>query len=427
MATDGKGEAMSTLLNLVQRAPKRSAAILTAALAAVILPASLLAWGPTRPTFTEQSPATYVTFNSMTNNSFYGDERYFSSIKDTADTSAGNWKGELTAEPGKEYIVRVYVHNNAASNLNLVAKNVRASVTVPTTTGKSVSIQSAISADNASPKEVWDDVKLTSSKDFNLAYVPGSATFHNNSVGAANGGVALPDSLVTSAGAQLGYDKLDGNIPGCYEYSGYVYFKVKPQFATETSNFTVNKMVRKDGATDGFKESVNVNPGDKLNYRIEFKNTGNSSLKNVNLKDQLPAGISLTPGSVKIFNGNNTGGAFVQNGDTLVSNGINIGNYAAGGTNALVIFNAKVTDNLPSCGKNIMVNTAIATPEGENPKQDTADVTASRECKPGEKPVTELPQTGIDGGIAILGSIAALTAGLGYAFTSTNLRKLFRR
>ncbi len=418
---------MNKLLSALRRAPKRSAAIIIAATAAVVLPATLLAWGPTRTTFTEQSPATYVTFNSITNNTFYGDERNFATIKDASNTADGGWVDQVTAEPGKEYVVRMYVHNNAASNLNLVAHNVRAMATVPTTTGTSVPISTFISASNANPGQVWDDVKLVSNKNFNLAYVAGSTTFHNNSVGVAPQGVALPDSIVTSTGALLGYTSLNGDIPGCYEYSGYVYFKVKPQFAPETNDFTVNKQVRKNGATDGFKESVNVSAGDTVNYRIEVKNTGNHTLNNFNLKDQLPSGQSLVPGTVKIMNAKNPGGAFVQDGDAIVESGINIGSYTAG-SNALVIFNAKVNDNdqLPTCGENVMVNTAIAQPEGQGPKEDTADVTANKVCQPGETPPTELPQTGVSTGVVAFVGAGIATASAAYAVTSDRVRKLFR-
>ncbi|MDB5177086.1 MAG: exported protein of unknown function [Candidatus Saccharibacteria bacterium] len=423
---------MNKFLRALQNAPKRSAAIIATAAAVVLVPAGLLAWGPTRTTFTEQSPATYVTFNSITNNSYYGDERNFATIKDASNTSDGGWVDSITAQPGKEYVVRMYVHNNAASNLNLVAKNVRAMATVPTTTGTSVPISTFVTADNATPNQVWDDVKLTSNQNFNLAYVPGSTSFHNNSVGVAAAGVALPDSIVTSTGALLGYNKLDGNIPGCYQYSGFVYFKVKPQFATQTTNFEVNKQVRKDGSGTPFAESVTVNPGDTVNYRIEVKDSGNSQINNVNLKDQLPTGQTFIPGTVKIQNAKNPGGAFVANGDNIMKDGINIGSYTAG-SNALVIFNAKVADNdqLAACGKNIMVNTASAQPEGQSPKSDTAEVIANRVCKPGTPTptptVTELPQTGIDTGIMTFIGLGATTAGLGYAFSSTKLRNLIRR
>lgn len=413
---------MSKVLNLVQRAPKRTAAIVTAAVAAVILPASLLAWGPSRPTFTEQNPAPHITFNSITNNTHYGDERFFASVKDAANANtSGGWTDNQTVEPGKEYLVRMYVHNNAADHLNLVARNVRASVSMPTVTGKSMAISNFITADNAAPNKIWDDVNFNSDKNFNLVYVPGSAQYFSNKLE----GAALPDSIVTSTGAQLGYDKLDGNIPGCYEYSGYVYFKVKPQFAPESKNFTIKKEVRKNGATDGFKESVDVKPGDTVNYRIEFKNTGNNKLNNVNIKDRLPSNMSLVPGTVKILNAANPNGATVKDGDSIIAGGINIGSYTPG-SNALVVFSAKVTNNLPSCGKNIMVNTAIAQPEGEAPKEDTADVTSSRECAPGETPVTELPQTGVDSGILAFAGLGLLSAGLSYAATSTKLRKLLR-
>ena len=362
---------MGKLMNTLKRLRGKTGAAVAIVAAAIIVPATLFAWGPERKTFTEQNPAPYVTFNSITNNSFYGDERNFVTVKDASNTQDGGWSDRVAVQAGKEYVVRMYVHNNAADNLNLVATNTRASATVPTTTGKSVPISGFVSADNAEPKQVWDDVELTSDKDFNLAYVPGSATFHNNSVGKAPEGVKLPDSIVTSNGALLGYDALDGKIPGCYKYSGYVYFKIKPQFAQDTTDFAVNKQVRKDGVGASFTESTDVKPGDTVNYRIEFKNTGSAALNNVVLKDTLPAGMTFVPGTVKIMNGSNPGGAYIQDGDKLVTSGVNIGHYA-GGSNALVIFNAKVASNdqLPKCGDNILKNIASAQPEGKNPKED---------------------------------------------------------
>ena len=446
---------MSKLLNLVRRAPKRTAAILIAAVAAIVVPAGLLAWGPDRATFTEQVPASYITFNSITNNSFYGDERNFATIKDVTNTADGGWKDSITAEPGHTYVVRMYVHNNAASNLGLVAQNVRAMAAIGDNTGKSVSISSYITASNSNPTQVWDDVKLTANKDFNLVYVAGSGEYFNNKME----GAALPDSLATTTGAQLGYEQLDGNVPGCYEYSGYVYFKVKPQFATETPDFTVTKQVRKPSDTS-YQKSVAVNPGDKVFYRIQVKNTGTADLDNINLKDQLPNGVSLIPGTVSFINGSHQNGAKLDGGDNIVSGGVNVGHYSPG-SNVLVAFEAKVADNdnLPVCGVNTLTNKAIATPEGQGSKEDTADITVNRTCAPGQINVCdlrtrqivviyvsdfvsskysknladcqsmpiELPQTGIDSGIVAFMGIGTLTAGLGYALTSTKLRKLLQR
>ncbi len=372
---------MSKITSLISHAPKRFSGIVAMIAAAIIVPAVVFAWGPDRPTYTVAHPADHITFDSITDNPNVGDERNFVVVKDAANTADGGWQDNVTVQPGKEYLVRVYVHNNAATSLNLTAVNTRVMASVPTTTGKAVSVSGFITADNATPNKIWDDIHFNSTQDFNLAYVGGSAQIYNN--GYAAGGKSLPDSIVTSSGALVGYNGPDGKVPGCFQYANYVYFKVKPQFATPTHDFTVKKEVRKAGDST-FVKSVVTQPGDTLNYRVTYTNTGTAQADNVILKDKLPAGISFVPGSVKILNANNPGGAFVKNGDNLFTNtGINIGSYT-GGSNALVIFNATVkqNDSLPTCGPNSLINTASAQPQGQNPKEDTATVTVNKECKP---------------------------------------------
>ncbi|HRQ87092.1 MAG TPA: hypothetical protein PLY16_03195, partial [Candidatus Saccharibacteria bacterium] len=251
---------MGKIRSFLSRMPKRLSAFVAVIAAAVIIPTAVLAWGPDRTTYTIEKPATKVTFNSITNNPVVGDERDFVVVKDAANTSDGGWKNTINVEPGKEYLVRVYVHNNAAANLNLVAKNTRVSASVPTTTGKEVSVSGFVSADNASPKKVWDDITFKSDKTFNLAYVAGSAEVWNN--GYAKTGKSLPDSIVTSTGALVGYNSADGNVPGCFEFVNYVYFKVKPQFA---SDFTVNKLVSKHGENK-WVDSYKAKSGETVDY-----------------------------------------------------------------------------------------------------------------------------------------------------------------
>ena len=119
------------------------AGIAVAAVAAVATSAMVIsAFGPDdRQTYTMENPADKVTFNSITNNpTLIGatdtaacegnvacDERYFVSASEyTGDASKNSWGDTTTVEDGKEYVVRMYVHNDAASNLNLVAENVKA-------------------------------------------------------------------------------------------------------------------------------------------------------------------------------------------------------------------------------------------------------------------------------------------------------------
>ena len=368
---------MSKLINALKRLPKRTTALVAIVAAAIIVPAALFAWGPDRPTFTEQNPAPYVTFNSITNNSFYGDERNFTTIKDAANTNDGGWTDSVTAQPGKTYVVRMYVHNNAADNLNLVAENVRASTSIPTTTGKTVPISGFVSADNSNPGKIWDDVELTSDKDFNLAYVPGSATFHNNSVGKAADGVALPDSITTSTGALLGYDKLDGKIPGCYKYSGYVYFEVKPQFGANP-DFTTEKLVSKKGENKWVND-YKAQPGETVDYLIEYKNTGDNQQDNVLVKDTLPKDMTYVPGSTVLGNALHPSG--IKTNDGITSTGLNIGSYGPNG-GAWMIFSAKVPALKDlACGENKLKNVARVTSVGYY-KEDDADVTVPKECQP---------------------------------------------
>lgn len=392
---DQETEKVMSLLALVRRAPKRISAAVLMVAAAIIIPTAALAWGPDRQTFTIENPSDHVQFNSITNNPNIGDERNFVGIRET--TAANVWYDTMNVQKGKEYYVRMYVHNNAASSLNLKAKDVTAKFNLPTTTGTSIQVNGFLSASNVGANkngnngayaEVYDHATFTGSENFNLAYVAGSLKYENNAFGP--NGTTLPESIFTSAGAKLGYDSLNGEIPGCFQYAGYVTFKVKPQFATPTTDFTVQKEVRKDGEKT-FVESVATKPGDKLNYRIVYTNTGTAQVNNVILKDTLPSGVSFVPGTVKILNANNPGGALIQDGDKLFTSGVNIGHYT-GGSNAIVVFNAIVDKNvvLPVCGTNTLRNTASAQPEGQNPKQDTADVTANKECQPGKISVCEL-------------------------------------
>lgn len=371
----------TTIHKLAARLPRRVVGLLAVfAVIAGVGGATALAYGPERQTFTIQKPATFVTFNAITNNPNYGDERNFSLIKDAANTTAGGWADEVTVQDGKEYLVRVYVHNNAAANLGLVAKNTRISSNVPTTTGTSVQIANNVIADNANPGKVWDEVVLKSDKRFNIAYVAGSARYFNNKFPAE--GLALPDSIVTAAGAKVGYEKLDGNVPGCFEFSGIATYRVKVQ-TEKTPDFTVEKKVRVNGTTD-WQKSVAVKPGQKIDYQIGYKNTGETWQNNVTVKDQLPKGVSYVKNSTTLKNASNSEGDGMKiTSNDVTTSGINIGNYAAP-ANAFVRFSATAPaakDLL--CGENKLTNTGTVSTENGS-KKDTADIIVTVECKPGE-------------------------------------------
>lgn len=375
------------------------------------------AWGPSnRATYTLASPADHVVFNSITdNNKEIGDERYFVSASAyTGDASKNYWSDTTEVENGKEYVVRMYVHNNAAGNLNLTAENVHAYVALPTTTATSIQVDGKIYSSNANPTTVWDQTtfKSKNGEKFNLAYVEGTAKYYNTKNGKLRTFSLDKNHLFTSAGALLGYDQMDGKIPGCNEYSGYVTFHVKAQFA-ETINIEVNKEVKILG-TDTWSESVTAKSGQTVRYRIHVKNTGNATLKNLILRDILPTGLSYVKGSTTIVNTAHPKGVALSDNLTTDS-GINLGDYAAG-AGAYVYFNAAVNKDVSEkCGNSLLRNVIQTTAKSESgkstgTKEDTADVLVNgKVCT--ENPNFDLQKTvQLDGGKDWSETVAA-TAG----------------
>src|SRR3981081_2481322 len=106
---------MKHLLSLL---PKKVVAVAAGLVLVAGFTAAVHAWSPDRPTFTMQNPAPYVTFNSITNNPDYGDERTFFDGKDAANTASGGFVDTVNVTSGETVLLRMYVHNNAASNLN---------------------------------------------------------------------------------------------------------------------------------------------------------------------------------------------------------------------------------------------------------------------------------------------------------------------
>lgn len=366
---------MKKLLNFAKYTPK-SAGIALMIASAVIIPSALFAWGPSRTPYTIENPADHVVFNSITNNQSHGDERNFVQVRD-ANSGNETYVDNISLTAGHEYVVYVYYHNNAASNLNAsgvgIAKGAYVKAEIPAVVSNGSNGTKAVGyvgAANANPGEVWDDVSFsnTTGGDIAMRYVPGSATIHN--FGKTNG-VALSDNIITS-GASLGYDALDGVLPGCNQYAGYVTFRIK----ADQPNFTVNKQVRLI-ATANWLENMDANAGDTVEYRIEYVNTGTTTQNNVVVKDILPAHVTYLTDTTTLKNASNPNGKTVSN--NITKDGINIGNYTAG-SNAYVKFSAKLdSSSALDCGVNTLTNTAqVETNNGS--KLDKAVITVTKQC-----------------------------------------------
>lgn len=340
---------------------------------------SVFAGGPAnRPTFTSANPADHVVFNAITDNPVYGDERNFVLIREAGQ---GAYQNEIKLQPGKEYEVRTYFHNNAKSSLNTgegtgIARNARISTDVPSAVkpGERGRITSTLSASNANPQQVWDEAYITADSTVSLRYVPGSAVVRSN--GAINGQV-LPSSLFTPEGTFLGYSALNGALPGCADFAGYVTYRL----AVDQPAFEVTKEVAPTGSTTWSKQTKSALSG-KVDFRVTYKNTGTTNQENVTIKDTLPKGLTYVKGSTKLVNQSNPSGKVLS--DNITTDGVNIGNYGPNAT-ATITFSATVASAKQDfvCGDNKLTNTVSAI-TGNGTKVSNADVIVTVECQPGE-------------------------------------------
>lgn len=387
---------------------------------ASVLPA--LAWSDNtskgRPSYTIQEIEAgklgdKIVLNSISNNqAIGGDEKDFVGAREnTGNNSAKTniWKNQINVEEGKTYLVRLYVHNNNPKGEKAVAKDVTTAFNIKNDYRKTHKIGGFITSSNATPTDYYDHVEFKSNRGFRLEYVKGSARLENNGIGAVAGGYQLSDDIATK-GAKIGYKALDGNVPGCFEYANYVGIQVKPVFTDKT--FDMRKEARSLGQTQWF-ENVYAKVGDKVEFKVSYRNLANKQVKDVMIQDSLPNNLKLVKGTTKLFNAANQKG--IVRPDDIATKGINIGGYADNG-HAYVSFTAEVVDDSLVCGTNKLINHAKVTADGKV-LIDTANIFVVKACnKPTPQPV--IPKTGPESAILTALGLGGLTTALGLYLAS---------
>lgn len=335
-----------------------------------------------------------VTFNSIYDKDarFYDETNFVGARLDDGDDGKDNeWEHlEITAKDGETYVVRAFVHNNTISDEENwkkdgrgVAHNTKVSFNIPQTSASEIKVHGIINASNAVPQEVFDSVvfKAEDGKKFHLEYVYDSALLENNGIGTGKG-VALSNDIVKakSGGTLIGYDALNGEFPGCYQFFSFVTIKVKVVYDS-VNNFALNNTVRLAGTTGkNWRDNLDVEIGDEVEYQLFYTNTSEQNQYNVTLIDKLPVNMEYVKGSTRLWNADMDG--YTHNEDTITTEGVNIGNYGPG-ANAYVRFRAKVVDKNLTRGSNMLVNWAKGTvnygTEGEMVLQDFANVTLQKD------------------------------------------------
>ncbi len=355
-------------------------------LAGTLAPVMVKAWGDSddgRPSYTldqinKGELGDTITFNSISNGKI-GDEKNFVAAK-VAGASVETWNANtIKVKDGETYTIRLFVHNNSPKGEDAIAKDVKATFSIPTTVAQSQTIIGYIDSSNAKPGRYWDEVTLEADEDMYLEYVDGSAKYTNN-----EGTFNLPNEVIIS-GATLGYTSMNGEIPGCYQYSGVVTIDVKVHKSVAAK---VSKTVRIKGAK-GWNEAVEAKVGDEVEFQIEYVNLLNETVKDVMIRDVLPDNIAYVTDSTYLYNFNYQSGVQLSD-NTIATSGVNIYSYNAKG-NAYVRFTGKIIDKSLACGSNQLVNWASATVKGKVYKDDASVMVKKDDetCKKTPEPTPE--------------------------------------
>lgn len=346
---------------------------LTVLVSMAVCPTTAFAWGDDsggRPSYSAQYVSEHADdfgstpfFNSISDAEI-GDERDFVSAMEAdsngiAKNPHSKWQGgNIEVENGETYVIRLYVNNNNPNDFDAVAENVRVAFSIPSTSSKQVQVNGFIESSNASPSEYWDYVNLHSEHNFHLEYSYGSAMLYNDGVG--QGGITLGDEIVTKVsegGVLIGYNELDGSIPGGDIYASYITIRVKVVY---DDDFTVKTTIRFAGEKE-WHESVDAEIGEKVEFQIEYNNTSTETQTNVMIRDILPDNLKYVANTTKLYNSNHPNWATLTPDGDIVTRGVNIGSYLGSadgksGGNAFVRFTAEVVDSNLEEGINTIEN-----------------------------------------------------------------------
>lgn len=247
-----------------------------------------------------------------------------------------------------------YVHNDNPNGRDAAAEDTRVRFYIPKASSRYIQVQGYITCSNAFPSEYVDYVDFRSDQAFHLEYIEGSAKLENGGIGSE--GITLSDNIVNYEhdAVLIGYDALDGVIPGGEDYISLISIRVKAVF---DDDFSVKQKVRIVGGEDEtFKDAVDANIGDIVEFQFEYRNTSDDVHHDVAVRDILPKSLQYIAGSTRFYTANYPDGAKIDQ-DNIVSNGLNIGNYATG-ANAFIRFRAEVVGDTMAYGTNELVSWA---------------------------------------------------------------------
>lgn len=290
-----------------------------------------------------------------------------------ANVTAGHttYKEKVTAKYDEVVKVQVYYHNMEDENSGKIANDIRLKLDVPTTPGKNQVVRGTISSPDINT--VQDTVTIELDRDdAYLEYIPGSAIWKHNK--GTNENVQDVEEKISDEVVYGGQGVILEDAKPCWNFDATVTILMR----VRVPGISIQKMVRVKGTTE-WKTQNTAKPNDVLEYQIVYKNMGNTTHKNVVVRDNLPPNMTYVPGTTYLANATNPQGV-KYNSDNIALGGIVIGNYSPG-ANAFVKFEVKLPENgKVECGEHRFRNVGVVRPEGMNEYYNTATTTVNYPC-----------------------------------------------
>lgn len=209
--------------------------------------------------------------------------------------SETDWQNGLQLDVGQEGVALMYVHNGAANNLpsdQTMARNVRIQTTTESNTGSTHRISVRMAGDNTNT--VTESFTIHTPSDAKLEVIANSGVMYDYE------GNRIP-----------GYENLDlgnstytlGDLDACFEYSiflGYRFKVVREYVDDDDTTLSIDKQVRNITQGTSFSSSVDAEEGDRIEYRVKVRNTGNEIARDVRVTDNGVSGISITSTSIDV-------------------------------------------------------------------------------------------------------------------------------
>ena len=262
--------------------------------------------------------------------------------------------------------IEVTYTNTEAPSSGLVANNVNVKINVPTTPGTNQVVTTTTGGDNTNQVNGQATVVLNRADAF-LQYIPGSAQANITNTDGSIHLTPISDDVALGSG----YIINNGNP--CQSAAVAVEARVM------VPGVSITKQVEGLNQSNAWAASNTASPGDTLKYLITYQNTGNTVQNQVIIRDILPAGMTLVPGTTMVADVSHPNGIQMST-DDVTQGGLNLGDFGPT-ANAFVTFQVKVpTADQLTCGQNEFRNIGVAQPQGFGAYTGTALTTVTKTC-----------------------------------------------